>query len=73
MDSLDFTGALAVLQPFISANPSGEPTQVAYLLTYYCQKGLGNIPAARAALDTGYQIDPESETAKLMDQERKAP
>ncbi len=73
VDSLDFTGALAVLQPFISANPSGEPTQVAYLLTYYCQKGLGNIPAARAALDAGYQIDPESETAKLMDQERKAP
>ncbi|HVP19957.1 MAG TPA: hypothetical protein VMU36_13275 [Spirochaetia bacterium] len=72
VDSLDYSGALDILQPFLSANPSGEPAQLAWLLTYYCQKGLGNTSAARAALDTGYQLDPASETANLIDQQRKA-
>jgi tetratricopeptide (TPR) repeat protein len=73
VDSADFAGALGILQPFISANPSGEPTQIAYLLTYYSQKGLGNTKDAKAALEAGYQIDPTTDTAKLIDQQRKAP
>lgn len=72
LDSADFSGALDVLQAFISAHPSGEPTQIAYLLSSYCEKGLGNMADARAALDAGYQIDPASDTAKLIEQERKA-
>jgi tetratricopeptide (TPR) repeat protein len=72
VDSADFSEALAVLQPFISANPSGEPTQIAYLLSSYCQRGLGNDAEARAALDAGYQVDPATDTAKLIDQQRKA-
>jgi hypothetical protein len=72
VDSADYTGALGLLQPFISANPSGEPAQIAYLLSSYCQKGLGNDAESMAALDAGYQIDPSSDTAKLIDQQRKA-
>lgn len=71
VDSADFQGALDILQPFLSANPSGEPAQLAWLLTYYCQKGLGNSQAAKAALDAGYQLDPGSETANLIDEQRR--
>ncbi len=73
VDSADFSGALEVLRPFVAANPSGETAQIAYLLTYYCQKGLGNAADAKAALEAGYQIDPKTDTAKLIDQQRKAP
>ena len=73
VDSLDFSGALDILQPFVSAYPSGESAQIAWLLTYYCQKGMGNGEAAKTALDSGYQLDPGSETARLIDQQRKAP
>jgi tetratricopeptide (TPR) repeat protein len=71
VDATDFSGALDVLKPFISAYPSGEPAQVAWLLSSYCSRGLGDTPAAKAALDTGYKLDPSSETAQLIDQERK--
>jgi tetratricopeptide (TPR) repeat protein len=71
VDSLDFPGALDILQRFVSANPSGEQAQLAWLLTYYCKRGLGDAEAARAALEAGYQLDPSSETAKLIDQQRK--
>ena len=73
VDSPDFETALGILQPFLSAHPTGETAQLAWLLTYYCQKGLGNASAARAALDAGYQLDPGSETARLIDQQRTAP
>ncbi len=72
VDSADFSEALGILQPFISANPSGEPAQIAYLLSSYCQRGLGNDAEAMAALDAGYQVDPATDTAKLIDQQRKA-
>jgi len=71
VDSADYAGALAILQPFISANPTGEHAQIAYLLSSYCQRGLGNTADARASLDAGYQVDPSSDTAKLIDQQRK--
>jgi tetratricopeptide (TPR) repeat protein len=73
VDSADFPGALEILQPFISANPSGEQAQIAYLLSYYCQKGLGNLAEAAAALDAGYQLDPTTDTARLIDQQRGTP
>jgi hypothetical protein len=34
---------------------------------------MGNAEAAKTALDSGYQLDPGSETAKLIDQQRKTP
>ena len=51
---------------------TGEATQVAYLLSGISQKGLGNKAAAKAAFDAGYQMDASTDTAKLIDQQRKA-
>src|SRR5208337_343510 len=70
VDSQNYNDALAVLTPFISAYPTGEATQFAYLLTGLSQKGLGDKAAAKQALDSGFQLDPKSETAKLIDQQR---
>ena len=72
VDTSNFRDALAILSPFISASPTGEATQVAYLLTYYSQKGLGDQASARAALDAGYKLDPSTDTAKIIDRQRKA-
>lgn len=72
VDTSNFKDALAILSPFITAFPTGEATQVAYLLTYYSQKGLGDQASARAALEAGYKLDPSTDTAKLIDQQRKA-
>jgi tetratricopeptide (TPR) repeat protein len=72
VDASSWKDALDVLTPFIAAFPKGEATQVAYLLTYYCQKGLGDQGSAAAALDAGYKLDPSTDTAKLIDQQRKA-
>jgi hypothetical protein len=52
--------------------PTGEATQVAYLLSGLSQKGLGDKAAAKAALDSGFQLDPSSDTAKLIDQQRNS-
>jgi tetratricopeptide (TPR) repeat protein len=71
LDTLNFKEALAVLEPFIAEYPTGEATQVAYLLASYCRKGLGDIASARAALDAGYQLDPSSATAKLIEEQQK--
>ena len=71
LDTLNFKDALAVLEPFIADYPTGEATQVAYLLTSYCRKGLGDIASARAALDAGYQLNPSSDTAKLIEEQKK--
>lgn len=72
VDTSNFKDALAILSPFIAAFPTGEAAQLAYLLTYYSQKGLGDQASARAALDAGYTLDPSTDTAKLIDQQRKA-
>ncbi len=73
VDTRNYNDALGVLAPFISAYPTGEATQVAYLLSGLSQKGLGDRTAAKAALDAGFQLDPKSDTAKLIDQQRSAP
>ena len=71
LDTLNFKDALAVLEPFIAEYPTGEATQVAYLLASYCKKGLGDIASARSALDAGYQLNPSSDTAKLIEEQKK--
>ena len=73
VDTQNYKDALGVLTPFISAYPTGEATQLAYLLTAISEKGLGDSAAAREALDTGYQLDPSSDTAKLIDKQRSTP
>jgi TolA-binding protein len=72
VDTQNYTDALSVLSPFISDYPTGEATQVAYLLSGISQKGLGNKAAAKSAFDAGYQLDSSTDTAKLIDQQRKA-
>jgi tetratricopeptide (TPR) repeat protein len=72
VDTMNYRDALGLLSPFITAYPTGEATQVAYLLTYYCQKGLGDQASARGALDAGFKLDPGTDAAKMIDQQRKA-
>jgi tetratricopeptide (TPR) repeat protein len=72
VDTQNYNDALGVLTPFISAYPTGEATQVAWLLSGISQKGLGDKAAAKAALDSGYQLNPASDTAKLIDQQRSS-
>jgi len=69
VDTSNFKDALAVLSPFINAFPVGETTQVAYLLTYYSLKGLGDQESAAAALDAGYKLDPSTDIAKIISQQ----
>ena len=71
VDTSNFRDALALLSPFIDAFPSGEAAQLAYLLTYYSQKGLGDQASARAALDAGYKLDPSTDTARIISQQMK--
>jgi tetratricopeptide (TPR) repeat protein len=70
VDTQNYKDALDLLTPFIAAYPLGEAAQVAYLLSGLSQKGLGNKAGARAALDAGFQLDPGTDTAKLINQER---
>ena len=71
VDTQNYSDALAILTPFISTYPTGAATQVAWLLSGISQKGLGNPDAAKSAFDSGYQMDPASDTAKLIDQQRR--
>ena len=73
VDTQNYKDALDLLTPFIAAYPTGEATQVAYLLSGLSQKGLGNQAGARAALDSGFQLNPGTDTAKLIDQQRNSP
>jgi tetratricopeptide (TPR) repeat protein len=72
VDTQNYRDALAMLATFISAYPTGEATQVAWLLSGISHKGLGDKAAARASLDAGFQLDPASETASLIDKQRKS-
>ena len=72
VDTQNYADALNLLTPFVAAYPTGEAAQVAWLLSGLCQKGLGNIAAAKSALDSGFQLDPGTDTAKLIDQQRRA-
>jgi tetratricopeptide (TPR) repeat protein len=72
VDTQNFRDALAILTPFISAYPTGEAAQVAWLLSGISQKGLGDTTAAKSAFDAGFQLDPASDTASLIDRQRKS-
>jgi TolA-binding protein len=72
VDTQNYGDALDLLTPFIASYPSGEATQVAYLLSGLSQAGLGNKAAAKSALDAGFQLNPGSDTAKLIDQQRSS-
>jgi tetratricopeptide (TPR) repeat protein len=71
VDTQNYQDAVALLAPFVK-DYTGEAVQVAYLLTAISEKALGNAAAAKQALDAGYALDPATDTAKLIDQQRKA-
>lgn len=71
VDAADFTAALDALRP-LTEHPDGETGQAAWLLTFYCQKGLGDASSAKAALEAGFQLDPSSDMGRLIDEQRKA-
>jgi tetratricopeptide (TPR) repeat protein len=73
VDTQNYRDALGLLTPFISAYPTGQGTQIAYLLSGLCQKGLDDKGAAKAAFDAGFQLDPASDTARLIDMQRSSP
>jgi hypothetical protein len=66
VESLSFSDGLALLKPFIAAGQPNEVAQMAYLLASACQKGLGDEKSSLASLNTGYSIDPATDTAKLI-------
>jgi len=72
VDTANYKDAVALLTPFISTYPTGEATQVAYLLTGISQKGLGDGVAAKTAFDAGVKMNPASDTAKLIQDQMKA-
>ena len=72
LDSLAYDDALKLLAPYIKDHPEGEATQVAYLLSYYCKKGLGD-GTAKTDLQNGLKIDPNSETGAQIQQVLNAP
>jgi TolA-binding protein len=71
VDAQNYSDALALLSPFISTYPKGEATQVAWLLSGISHRGLGDAAAAKSDFDTGYQLDPSTDTAQLIDQQRR--
>jgi len=73
LDSLAFADALALLKPLIAANAPDETTQIAYLLSSACQRGLGDEKSAINSLDAGYRLDPTSETGKVIEKLRSSP
>jgi len=69
VDGRNYPDALGSLLPFISAHPTGEATQVAWLLCGICHRGLGDEAAATTDFDAGYRLDPSTDTAKLIDRQ----
>jgi TolA-binding protein len=72
VDTANYKDAVALLSPFISTYPTGDATQVAYLLSGMSQKGLGDAAAAKTAFDAGLKMNPASDTAKLIQEQMKA-
>lgn len=71
-DTGGYRDALDLLTRFIADYPGGEAAQAAYLLSGLSQKGLGNLSAAKAALDAGFQLNPGTDTARLIEQQRSS-
>ena len=72
VDTQNYSDALALLEPFVADYPTGEAAQYAWLLSGLSLKGLGRMDAAKSALDSGFQLDPATDAARLIDQQRRA-
>jgi len=71
VDTGNYKDAVTLLAQYLTDFPGGEAAQTAYLLTGISQKALGDAAAAKTSFDLGYQIEPASDTGKLIDQQRK--
>jgi uncharacterized protein HemY len=72
LEGLSFSDALALMKPLLSTSAPDESTQIAYLLSSSCQRGLGDEKSANALLEAGYKIDPSSETGKQIEKMRNS-
>ncbi len=66
IDNQSYADSASVLKDFLAANPDSQYAQVCYLLSAYSYKGLGDKQSEKDALDRGYALDPQSDTAKLI-------
>ena len=66
LDTKAYADSVAVLKDFLATNADSPYAQVCYLLSAAGYKGLGDKASEKDALDKGYALDPQSETAKLI-------
>ena len=66
LDSFSFKESQTVVNAFMATKPAVKYAQIAYLISGQCSKGLGDDVAAKTALNAGYTLDPQSETAKTI-------
>jgi Anaphase-promoting complex, cyclosome, subunit 3 len=66
LDNGSYADSLSVLKSFLGSNPDRSYAQVSYLLSALCYKGLGDVQSEKAALSTGYSLDPQSDTAQQI-------
>jgi tetratricopeptide (TPR) repeat protein len=57
---------LAMTKKLLASRPKVAYAQAAYLLSAQCSRALGDEATAKAALKAGYDLDPSSDTAKLI-------
>ncbi len=67
----DYSDGLALLDPLVASRPKVAYAQAAYLLSALCHRGLGDESSASAALKAGYDLDPQSDTARMISQQMK--
>jgi hypothetical protein len=66
LDNGSYADSLSVLKSFLGSNPDRSYAQVSYLLSALCYKGLGDVQSEKAALSTGYSLDPQSDTGRQI-------
>ncbi len=66
-----YADGLGLLKPLIASKPKVPYAQAAYLLSALCARGLGDEGLASAALKSGYDLDPGSDTGKIIARQMK--
>jgi hypothetical protein len=66
-----YADGITLLKPLIASQPKVPYAQAAYLLSALCSRGLGDESSASAALKTGYDLDQNSDTGKMIAQQMK--
>lgn len=66
LDNQEYSDSLQALKDFLAGSPDTQYAQVADLLSAQCYKGLGDKKSEQDALTAGYNLDPQSDTAKQI-------